>query len=307
MEQHPIGVVSARTGLPQDVIRAWERRYGAVTPSRTGTGRRLYSDEDIERLRLLRRAVAGGRRISEVAKLSLEVLRRLVTDDRSDAGTTDALGSMPAAGEPAALLEEAFSALEALDRHRLAGVLDEASVRMSAPALRNELLTPLLDRIGERWQEGSLRIVHEHLASTLVRSFLTSSRNGHNLTRAPRLIVTTPAGQYHELGALMAALVAEEAGFDVYYLGANLPAEEIASAVRELRARGVALSVNFRDSEGNLIDEMRRLRRIVDARVPIFVGGRAVEPVRARLMETGVTCPGDLNAFRTAIDLILAS
>ena len=87
--RHPIGVVSQRTGLPQDVLRAWERRYAAVVPQRTPTGRRLYTDLDIQRLRLLRDAVAGGRRISDVANLGVAELEALVGEDRSfDAKTT---------------------------------------------------------------------------------------------------------------------------------------------------------------------------------------------------------------------------
>lgn len=80
--RHPIGVVSARTGIPQDLLRAWEKRYDAVVPGRGATGRRLYTDADIDKLRLLKRAVATGRRISDVAALSLEELKALTQEDR---------------------------------------------------------------------------------------------------------------------------------------------------------------------------------------------------------------------------------
>lgn len=301
--RHPIGVVATRTGLPQDLIRAWERRYHAVTPGRGGTGRRLYSDADIERLRLLRRAVAGGRRISDVAELPLDALCALVADDHPD--TRAAPGAAPFASvSPQTLVSEAVQALEAFDRHGFEGVLAEARVLLSGPVLRQQVIVPLLEVIGQRWQDGTLRVVHEHLASAIVRSFMGASHNGHDRQQSPRIIVTTPTGQHHELGALMAAAIAEEGGWDVYYLGPDLPAEEIAAAVRQLNARAVALSVVYQNGD-RAGDEIVRLRHLVGP-VPIFVGGRATGPLAARLSEAGVACPPDLAGFRAQLQSVLA-
>lgn len=308
LPRHPIRVVSARTGLPQDVIRAWERRYGVVAPPRGGTGRRLYTDEDIERLRLLKRAVAGGRRISDVAGLDTEALQRMVNEDFKQRPEGAALRTGPGGRlSPSLILEEVMRALEALDRHRLEHVLREASVEMSPAAFRQQLIVPLLDTIGARWEEGSLRIVHEHLASTIVRTFLAAPKNGQDRPHAPRIVVTTPAGQIHELGALMASAVAEEIGWDVHFMGANLPAEEIAAAVRQIGARAVALSISYRENDARLIEEMRRLRGLVDPAVPIFVGGRAAMSMRDRLIETGVRCPGDLSDYRHELQTAVAA
>lgn len=304
--RHPIGVVATRTGLPQDLIRAWERRYEAVVPGRGANGRRLYSDQDIEKLRLLRRAVAGGRRISDVAGLALNLLRGLVVEDGN--GSTEAAPRREdddaARVSPEALLAEAIESLGALDRHGLERVLSEASVQLSGPVLRQQFLAPLLETVGRHWQDGTLRIMHEHLASAIVRSFMASNRNGHDREHAPRIVITTPAGQHHELGALMAAAVADESGWDVYYLGANLPAEEIAAAVRQLGARAIALSVVYRDGD-HVGDEILRLRGMVGA-VPIFVGGRASSTLCSKLAETGVNCPPDLAAFRAELQSILS-
>ncbi|MDH3428172.1 MAG: MerR family transcriptional regulator, partial [Gemmatimonadota bacterium] len=79
--EHPIQVVSHRTGLSADVLRAWERRYGAVRPDRSASRRRLYSDRDIERLILLRRATKAGRTIGQIATLPDDRLRQLVASD----------------------------------------------------------------------------------------------------------------------------------------------------------------------------------------------------------------------------------
>ncbi len=308
--RHPIRVVSARTGLPQDLIRVWERRYHAVVPARSKTGRRLYSDPDIEKLRLLRRAVDAGRRIGDVAGLSLEALRDLVAEDhRESPGAETRTRTRAPADTPEALarglVAEAVEALETFDRHRLEAVLDEASVQLGGPALREHLIVPLLNLIGERWQDGTMRIVQEHMASTIVRSFMTSGRNGKDRAHAPRIVVTTPSGQHHELGALLAAAVAEEAGWDVYFMGPDLPAEEIAVAVRQLGARAIALSVTTR-GEGRVISELARLRGLVADDVPVFVGGGATGALRDRLEEIGVSCPRNLVDFRSDLQSLLA-
>jgi DNA-binding transcriptional MerR regulator/methylmalonyl-CoA mutase cobalamin-binding subunit len=295
--RHPIRVVSARTGLPQDVIRVWERRYKCVCPPRGNTGRRLYTDEDVDRLRLLKQAVCAGRRISDVAALETESLRALVSEDSLQAPADTAVDN----GKPRALLDEAMDALENLDRYRLHRVLSDASVEMSGPGFRQQLIVPLLSTIGERWKEGSLRIVHEHLASTIIRSFFGAPRNPALAPRAPRIIVTTPAGQYHELGALMACAVAEEIGWDVVYLGAALPAEEIAAAVKQIGAKAVALSLCFRESDSHALDELNRLRNLLGPDIPIFVGGNAARCMRDRLGESGIACPSDLAEFRAGL------
>jgi len=303
--RHPIRVVSARTGLPQDVIRIWERRYRCVCPPRGTTGRRLYTDEDVERLRLLKQAVCAGRRISDVAGLETERLRALVSEDHLQAGADAASTVDP--GKPRELLDEAMDALENLDRYRLHRVLSDASVEMSGPDFRQQLIVPLLSAIGQRWQEGTLRIVHEHLATTIIRSFFSAPRNPALAPRAPRIIVTTPAGQYHELGALMACAVAEEMGWDVVYLGAALPAEEIAAAVKQIGAKAVALSLCYRETDSRVLEELSRLRHLLDDDIPVFVGGKAAGGMRERLGENGINCPADLAEFRSALQIIVGA
>ena len=81
--KHPIQIVSRRTGLSADVIRAWERRYKAVKPSRSANGRRLYSDNDVKKLMLLQRIISGGRRIGDIAKLNIKNLESLIESDES--------------------------------------------------------------------------------------------------------------------------------------------------------------------------------------------------------------------------------
>ena len=173
--RHPIGVVARRTGLKPDLIRAWERRYGAVEPGRSETRRRFYSDADIERLLLLRRAVGTGRGISQVAGLSNEELEALIQREPAGAGYAQPIS--PAAGEELdevaeSVLNRCVAAAQRLDGRGMEMEIERASVAFSRTHLLERVLGPLMRRIGDLWHQGALRPIHEHLASAVVRSFL---------------------------------------------------------------------------------------------------------------------------------------
>ena len=302
--RHPIGVVVRRTGIPQDLLRAWERRYDAVVPGRSETGRRLYSDHDVLRLRLLKRAVDGGRRISDVAGLSIEDLQALTVEDQSEVQPQAASRVQRAKAGP--LLAECLDAVAALDRRRLELALNEAAVSMSSPTLRHDLLVPLLESIGDRWRDGVLRVSHEHLASAIVRRFLDSMRNGGGPPTGPKMIVTTPSNQQHELGALLAAATAEESGWQVAYLGPNTPAEEIAAAARQVDARAVALSVIYAADERGIREEILKVRKFLDPAVHLLLGGRALGQIDLEDQPDIISVP-DLVAFQHELERLLPS
>lgn len=301
--RHPIGVVSRRTGLGRDVIRAWERRYGAVVPRRTGTGRRLYTDEDVRQLLLLKRVVGGGRRISDVAALSTGELEKLVVEDQPAAPQETA--RMPVDEE--APLEAAIAAAARLDGERLESILSEAALAMSAPEMRQKLIAPLLTEIGERWREGSIRVAHEHLATSIIRAFVDGMRNrSTNGDDRPKILIATTSGQRHELGALMAAAAAEEVGWEAIYLGTSLPAEEIGAAVRQSSARAVGLSLVYRD-DVRIAEELRAIRRYLTDDVALVVGGRAAVDFQNVISNLGGHRVGGMLEFQSLLASIRGS
>jgi MerR family transcriptional regulator, light-induced transcriptional regulator len=275
--RHAIGIVVRRTGLKPEVLRAWEARYGAVTPEHTPSGHRLYSDLDIERILLMRQIIETGRRIGSIARLSLqELIEEVRSDDRLGKQAAGALSPVNQHELTQNYLQKCLHAITALDRRHLSDLFYAAQVEMSRQQLRNELFTPLIILTGERWREGSLRIVHEHLATSVLRCFLDATgREGWVEPYAPCIIVTTPVGQHHELGALMAADIATEQGWDTVYLGPDLPAEEIAAAVRLRSAKAVALSIVFPAGDPRLGGELELLRRFVGDDVSIIAGGES--------------------------------
>jgi DNA-binding transcriptional MerR regulator/methylmalonyl-CoA mutase cobalamin-binding subunit len=307
--RHPIQVVSRRTGISQDVIRVWERRYHAVTPERSPTNRRLYSDEDVRRLRLLKRATKGGRRIGDVAGLPTNELEQLVHADDEAAVGVSAPGVSGGAGRPATEhLDVCLEAINALDEEALDRELARAAVSLTVPQLLEQLLLPVLQRVGEGWHDGSLRITHEHMTSSVVRSFLGSMRSNSDMA-GPRteILITTPAGQLHELGALMAAVTADLDGWRPVYLGPNMPAEEIAAIVQQREARIVALSIVHVADPSTVTGELRKIHRLVPEGTVLIVGGSGARHYRGVLEEVGAIQVDDLTSFRGELDRLRES
>jgi DNA-binding transcriptional MerR regulator/methylmalonyl-CoA mutase cobalamin-binding subunit len=299
--RHPIGVVARRTGLKPDLIRAWERRYGAVAPGRTETRRRFYSDADIERLLLLRRVVSTGRGISQVAGLSNPELEALIEAEPAPAAYAPPSPSAPEEIDEVAeaFLNRCVAAAQRLDAREMELELDRASVLFSRTHLIERVLVPLMRRIGDLWHQGALRPIHEHMASSVVRSFLGGMSGAcHPELSAPHLVVTTPARQRHELGALLAAATAACEGWQVTYLGPDLPPEEIAAAARQKGARAVALSITYPPDDPVLVDDLRRLRRLLGPHTLLIAGGRACAAYSTVLQEIGARRLEDLAGLR---------
>lgn len=295
---HSIKIVAQRTGLSSHVIRVWERRYQAVTPRRTDTNRRLYSDDDIRRLRLLAEATGNGHTISNVANLTKEELQKLVEDDRPtpvSAVTTD-FGS---GGDPTPHLERAIAATRNLDADGLRRTLEQSTVDLTQLVVLEQVIVPLMHKIGELWHEGELRVVHEHTAYAVACAFVSLLKPAYAPSdRAPTVVVATPAGQLHELGAMICAATAASDGWQTAYLGASLPAEEIAKAVEHYRSPVVALSVVYPADDQGLNEELKRLRRLLPQDVGVLVGGRSASSYGQTLHDIDAVVIPNLRGLR---------
>ena len=227
--KHGIKTVAIQTGLTQFVIRAWEKRYGAVTPLRTETNRRLYSDGDISRLVLLRLVTEAGHSIGRIAKLPTEELLELIgMDERVAQLPKIAKEDIPQEISLGSCIAACIAAVKQFDTQTLEATLFRASIAFSQPVFLEKLITPLMQKIGDQWKAGNLRIAHEHLATAVVRTLLGSISQGFDISGAmPTLVIATPRGQLHEIGALIAGTTAASQGWHVTYLGPNLPAEEL--------------------------------------------------------------------------------
>jgi len=298
---YSIGSVARLTGLTVDVIRAWERRHGAVKPGRSDAGRRLYSDLDVERLRLLKKLSGAGESVGLLAALATpELSQRAARLENATAPI--ALHDTTAEPEDAAPgLELYATAIERFDAELLLGLLDRVAARLGRVQLLEKVVAPLIELVGERTWRGEMRIAHGQFAVATLRSYMGSIRGALTSPSAPAIVITTPTGQWHEFGAMLVALTANAEGWRTTFLGPNLPAEEIALAVTQKGARALALSVNFPGDDPHLPRELRRLRNLIGDSVAIFVGGRSAVSYQDALGDIGANIVTDLPGLRLAL------
>jgi methanogenic corrinoid protein MtbC1 len=283
MEGYNIRTVAQLTGLSAHVIRAWERRYGAVKPARTDGNQRTYSEGDVGRLRLLARAVEGGHAIGRVAALPDARLEQLVS-----------AGSEPAhtGREVNEFVKEALDAVWRLNPIELEEVMRRAAEALGHTAAIENVIVPLMDAIGRAWHQGKMRIMHEHMASAVLRSFLGAVLRAYETAdSSPSVVVATPSGQAHELGALACAVTAASVGLQVTYLGADVPADEIIAAAGHTESRAVILSVVFPRNMARAREECLRTQKGLPQGVRLILGGASASAL------------GTENVVRTMEDL----
>lgn len=302
VSRHPIGVVAERTGLSPDVLRVWERRYRAVEPSRAADGQRSYSDADVERLRLLRLATLAGRSIRQVARLATEELRRLVREDEAARQQLRRRNDRAVSGSAEEDVERALMLARAVDALGLESFLRRTAAAFGVPVFLDAVAAPLLRRMGDEWAAGRLTPAQEHLATAIIQRVLEGAI--HFLVAphgAPNLLLATPAGEQHKMGAVLAATAAAAEGWRVTYLGPDLPAGEIAAAAAAAAARVVGVSVIYAAERERVLTELRTLRSRLPASVPLLAGGAGAVALAAELQGSGIHVVEDLSALRAAL------
>jgi methanogenic corrinoid protein MtbC1 len=281
------------TGIGTDTLRAWERRCGAVTPTRDDRGR-LYTDTDIARLRLLRSAVEHGHSIGRLAGLADVELRQLAAAGR-DATAMSADASPRRTSIDTAALTAAVQTYDAtaIDQQisRLASVLPPLE-------LLRDVMMPVLAQVGDDWHPGTARIAHEHLMSSTMRNILGSFVRLYTRPEAStRLLFATLAGERHEIGTLGAAMLAASSGLGVAYLGPDLPAREIVESVRPAGAQVLVLGLTSTSAGKAKARELRTIVRDLPMEVELWAGGRGAARQAALISPRGLVLR-DYHAYQ---------
>ena len=276
------------TGLPADVIRVWERRYGVVEPVRDENGIRLYSDSDVTRLTRLRSATESGHAVGRVARLSDEELE-------------DLIGSQPERADPltSATVARIVDAIRRGEPSEAEQALSAASLMVDTRSLVLEIIAPALRETGALWEDGKLSVWQEHLLSWLVRNVTGSLMR--TLTRSQQqdaILFATPPFELHEFGIALAALLAAARGRPTHNLGVNVPVEEVLDACRRLRPGWVVLAMTQKT-----VPRALALQFIteLDARLPrktkILLGGSLGAEIAEAVSSARVEGLGSLEEF----------
>jgi DNA-binding transcriptional MerR regulator len=253
-----IGELSRRTGVSPELLRAWERRYGLLDPTRTPTGLRLYSDGDVDRVRLMRRHLERGLAAAEAAALAA----------RGDGG--EAQAGSPAMA-PDAARRELTDALDRFDEPGAQAVLDRVLAAATVDTLLGEVVLPYLSELGDRWERGEASIAQEHFASGVLRGRLLGLARGWGLGVGPLALLACLPGELHDLGLIAFGLTLRAHGWRVVYLGQDVPLETVEEASQRLDPALVVLSAV---DAGRVRALAEPLRRLADSR-RVALGGAA--------------------------------
>ena len=282
-----IGEVSRRTGVAVPTLRAWERRYGLLAPARTEGGHRLYSEADIERVHSMQRLLDEGWSAAAAAREVLREpspVRHLTSIDGGNSPSTD-------------LVDRLERAIDSFDAAAADGVLDDALARFEVPRALDEVILPLLRRVGEGWQDDPRVIAREHFASNTLRPRLqrllrTTSRPG-----ARTLVAAAPEGEEHDLGLLCSAVVAADAGWRVHYLGARMPTAAIERAVDELAPQVVLIGAVFRGQAESFLAD-----RPAFGRSAVVLGGSGFIPSDVSRVPRSVVHQGSIREVSATME-----
>jgi MerR family transcriptional regulator, light-induced transcriptional regulator len=268
-----IGELSRRSGISPELLRQWERRYDLIHPTRSPGGLRLYSLDDLERVRLMARHIRDGVAAREAAALAARAdLRRA-----RDSETSGPPGTGPAvAFDSAAACAQLRRAVETFDEPAAQAVIDELLSVATLDAVLSDVLMPLLRDVGDRWQRGELSVAQEHFASNVLRGRLLGLARGWGGGTGPLALLACPPGEYHDLGLIAFGLALRARGWRIAFLGSDTPLESLVRASELVRPQLLVVSATAPELLERIRGELVDLAS--DRRVAVAGPGASAEP-----------------------------
>jgi methanogenic corrinoid protein MtbC1 len=263
----PIAVVEQETGLSKDVLRKWETRYKYPVPGRDGHGDRVYTRDQVERLRTIKRLLDGGYRPSKLLGMSAKELAQLDGSSvRADRG-----------GDAGAVIPELLALLKAHQPARLRAALARLLQSQGLNRFVQDTMAPMSAAVGEAWLRGDIHVFEEHLFSEIASAILRQSLDAMETPEGrPRILMSTLRGEKHALGLLMAACLFTLRGAHCVYLGTETPSEDLAQATRAHDANAVALSFSSAYPARRIRPALLELRKTLARDIGVVAGGAGV-------------------------------
>ena len=290
MQTYRIHRFSKLTGLSTHVIRAWERRYGLVTPTRGANRYRLYNDEDVRLFRYLKAQVDQGTSIGELAEIGRKQLLEQVEREYLEASVD------PPPSEN--LVADLIHALQDNDRVGFERKLNGALAVIPFEEALHRFLLPLQEHLGQLWHDGKLGIAQEHYCSNQIKQKIFSAMNQLRMVEAgPRVVVACPSQEWHDVSAMTAAYLCAARGCRVHYLGANLPIPDLVKFCEQIQPSYVLLSLTNELSETAVTSLVQALDSQVRPIAPIGVGGRSAQVHANLFLEHDIRVFSDLKAL----------
>ena len=282
----PISTVERETGLSKDTLRKWEARYGFPRPERRPNGERFYIRADLDRLRAIKRLMDTGLKPSRIVPLPIDILHTLATQQCGSCS--------PGADEE--LSAQVSQALKSTAPEELKNILYRAVLSYGLSHFVLAIMTNLNRLVGDGWVTGTFTIYQEHLYSETIRNLLLELLAPlRPLPDRPRVLLTTPPDERHDLGAVMVQTVFTLSGAHCIYLGTETPAVELAAAASGYQAQIVAISFSTAFPSRRVKPYLNELKSLLPLCVQVWAGGAAIDRYK-----------GELPGIHTFADLQLA-
>jgi len=262
-----IGELSYRVGVSADVLRAWEKRYGVLRPSRTEAGYRLYSERDEWRVRLMQQKLWTGLSTAEAAR----EVQRLDSDSELPDGSLET---------PLELGERIGAALEAFDEDTAHELFDRLLGLHGVERAIRDALLPYLRELGARWMRKEVTVAQEHFASRMIEGRLLTLARGWNRGPGRRAVLACPTGEQHTIPLVCFGLVLRNRGWRNVYLGADTPASTVDMAADTIAADMVVMAAVSPDRFAAIARDLLALSR---RRALALAGAGATPEVAAKL------------------------
>jgi DNA-binding transcriptional MerR regulator len=267
-----IGELSRRLGVSVDRLRAWERRYQLLQPTRTAGGFRLYSRSDELRGRAMQDQLAAGLSAAEAAQAIL---------------ATDASAPADAAASVAYLHRDLGQALTEFDAIRAHALTDRLLAEYGPDDAIRDVILPLLHDLGERWARAEIDVSQEHFASRLLEARLLALLRGSHRGAGPIALLACPPQELHTLGLVCFGIALRNRGWRITYLGADTPIASIRRAADDVTPALVVLSATLPARFAPIEPELRDLA----ATLPLAVAGAgtnrlSADRINAELLDT---------------------
>lgn len=217
--QYSIKDLERLSGIKAHTIRIWEQRYGIVTPKRTATNIRYYSDDDLRRLLNIALLNQHNFKISHIAKMTNDEIKEEVI--RLTASSESSMESQ---------IELLSLCMIEMDEERFEKVMSNNILRHGFEKTMTNIIFPFLEKVGIMWLSGTIKPAQEHFISNAIRQKLIVAIDGQTLRRSEEddsFLLFCPENEYHELGLLFINYLLRSRKCHTIYLGAAVPFSDL--------------------------------------------------------------------------------
>ncbi len=275
-----IKTVGQLTGLTTHVIRKWEERYQLLNPARGANGYRLYFEDDLQLLMYIRWQISNGQTIGHLANLGADHLRQAMKQEAID------LHTLPPEFQPSALT--IINAARQLDRSTTESSIHALVNQLGVEECLYRILFPVLRTIGDLWHQGQISMTGEHLVTQAIRHHLLRALRQDTNAHGPVAILACAPGNFHEIGAISAALLLKNNGWNPMYLGTNSDLDLLRLACQRRQGKLVILSIVVEQSEKEFIKMVKQIKKKLLNLAPVIIGGRGASHFASQLEEHGI-------------------